>query len=144
MILSTIKLKFKAWKDSRFLKLHGCASWEQYHRVHDIDINIRARSANEFYTGYPFVYCVESHSHYAYQLLYDYGPGGSRYGSNEMKSWCDKHCKEKFRVDIHRAIKALVNGYKHDWEFNELGGGDYFFFAFKNEKDYNWFLMRWS
>jgi hypothetical protein len=25
-----------------------------------------------------------------------------------------------------------------------LGGGDYIFAAFKNERDFNWFLMRWS
>jgi hypothetical protein len=30
------------------------------------------------------------------------------------------------------------------WEINELGGGDYIFAAFKNEQDFNWFLMRWS
>jgi hypothetical protein len=25
-----------------------------------------------------------------------------------------------------------------------LAGGDYIFVAFKDERDFNWFLMRWS
>jgi hypothetical protein len=56
--------------------------------------------------------------------------------------WCDQHCKGKHRMDFHRAINAPATAYQ--WEINELGGGDYIFAAFKNEQDFNWFLMRWS
>jgi hypothetical protein len=31
-----------------------------------------------------------------------------------------------------------------EWEFNDLGGGDYIFVAFNNEKDYMMFLLRWA
>jgi hypothetical protein len=34
--------------------------------------------------------------------------------------------------------------YHNQWECNDIGGGDYLFAAFKNERDFSWFLMRWS
>jgi len=32
----------------------------------------------------------------------------------------------------------------NEWEVNELGGGDYIFFACQDPQDYTLFLLRWS
>ena len=139
--------KYKHWKDTRFLKKHGCKNWNEYNHRFDPDIFIRAQRINDYYYGYPYVYCLEHRSHYAYQLLYDYGPGGCRHGYDDIVDWCKKNTKHKHRTDMHRAHKGIAynNGNPiDDWWFNEIAGGDYLFFAFKDEKDYNWFLMRWS
>jgi hypothetical protein len=32
----------------------------------------------------------------------------------------------------------------NEWEINELGGGDYIFVAFKEQRDYTWFILRWN
>jgi hypothetical protein len=63
-------------------------------------------------------------------------------GACIVGNWCDENCKDKHRMDFHRAMNAP--GTAWEWHINELGGGDYIFAAFKNERDYTWFLMRWS
>jgi hypothetical protein len=57
----------------------------------------------------------------------------------EPTKWCNENCTDKFRFDFHRVL-STSNG----WEINEIGGGDYIFFACKNPKDYTLFLLRWS
>ena len=132
-LLTYLRTKIKTWQDNRFLKRHGCESWAQYNRQYDPDINWRATRVNDFYHGYPYVYCFENHRHevYHWDVHID--------GTYVIDNWCDDNCKGKHRMDFHRVIK-----YHNQWEFNDLGGGDYIFAAFKNERDFNWFLMRWS
>jgi hypothetical protein len=141
-MLTFIKSKYKDWKNARFLKKHGCATWEQYHHGFDPDRNIVASRVADFYFGYPYWHVVENRDHYMYRLLYDYGPGGYRYGYHDVVDWCKENIKHKHRTDLLRAMKYPSTS--DQWEINELGGGDYLFFAFKNERDYLWFLMRWS
>ena len=96
----------------------------------------------DFYGGYKYVYCFEDRSHYAYELVYDYGPGGIRYGNDDIYDWLDQHATFTSRMDMHRVIRYPSTSM--EWEFNDLGGGDYIFVAFKNEKDYMMFLLRWQ
>lgn len=141
-LLTSLRNKYKKWKDARFLKKHGCSTWNEYNHRYDPDVFNRASRIKDFYHGYRYVYCFENRAHFAYELLYDYGPGGYRYGYHDIVDWCKKNIKTKHRTDVHRAMKEPSTAYQ--WEINELGGGDYLFFAFKDEKDFNWFLLRWS
>lgn len=135
-MLTTIKLKFQKWKDQRFLKRHGCETWKQYNYRFDPDINRRCTAIRDFYHGYPYVYCFENRKHqiYWWDLGYD--------GSYDIVEWCEQYCKDKFRIDCYRVIKYPSTS--NEWTMNDMGGGDYYFAAFKNERDYNWFLLRWS
>jgi hypothetical protein len=137
-----IKARFRKWKAERKLKKSGYKSWEHYRRNNDPNICWRATRVKDFYRGYKYVYCFEDRKHYAYELLYDYGPGGIRYGASDIYDWCEKYARFKCRVDEHRVIKYPSTGM--EWEFNDIGGGDYIFAAFNDEKDYMMFLLRWS
>lgn len=137
-----IKARIRKWKAERKLKRSGYTSWEQYRRNRDPDLWPVASRVKDFYRGYPYVYCFEDRNHYAYELLYDYGPGGIRYGNDDIYDWLDKNAMFTSRLDVHRVIKYPSTS--NQWEFNDLGGGDYVFAAFKNERDYVHFLLRWS
>ena len=136
MILNTIKNSYRKWKEQRFLKKHGCETWEQYDRKYDPDVHHRSTRIKAFYHGYPYVYCFEDHKHeiYFWDLGYD--------GTFVVDKWCKENLKDKFRLDFHRAMKAPGTAY--EWEINELGGGDYVFFACKDPRDYTLFLLRWT
>lgn len=140
--LRRIKAWFRKRKSDRFLKKHHCKTWAHYLRVYDPDHNVRASRITDYYHGYKHIHVIEQRDHYAYQCIYDYGPGGFREGWMDLIEWCEKNCKDKFRFDMHRAMKAPATAYQ--WEINELAGGDYIFAAFKDERDYMHFLLRWS
>ena len=147
-MLTTIKQRYKAWKERRFLKKHGCSSWKEYNRIYDPDYDIRASRVKDYYHGYPYWHVFERSNHYCYQLLYDYGPGGHRYGYHDIIDWCEENTKGKHRIDFLRVWRQTgidVNGQHHPelW-INEIGGGDHIFVAFKEERDYTWFMLRWS
>jgi hypothetical protein len=135
-ILSKLQTKIKEWQDGRFLKKHGCDSWEVYHHRFDPDIIRVSTRIKDFYHGYPYIYCFENHNHDVYYL--DIAVDGT----SMLSKWCKANCKDKFRFDFHRVMKAPSTG--NEWAVNELGGGDYIFAAFKNERDYLMFLLRWT
>jgi hypothetical protein len=137
-----LKARFRKWKAKRKLEKSGYKSWEQYRRNNDPGITWRASRVKDFYQGYKYFYCIENRNHHAYELIYDYGPGGIRYGASDIYDWCEKYARFKCRVDEHRVIKYPSTGM--EWEFNDIGGGDYIFAAFNDEKDYMMFLLRWS
>jgi hypothetical protein len=140
--LNYFRTRIKQWQDRRFLKRHGVETWAQYNRQYDPDINWRASRVKDFYQGYPYWHIFENRNHYCYELLYDYGPGGYRYGYFDADDWCEENCKDKFRLDCHRVIKYPSTA--NQWEMNDLGGGDYIFAAFKNERDFFMFTLKWS
>ena len=135
-MLTTIKQKYREWKDQRFLRKHGCDNWKQYNHRYDPDIERRCSRIKDFYHGYPYIYCFEDRKHdiYYWDIAVD--------GMYVLDQWCEKNCKDKYRFDFHRAINVPATAYQ--WEINELGGGDYAFAAFKDQRDFNWFLLRWS
>lgn len=127
----------RMWNDfwhKRLLKERG---WTQkdFDLHNDPDHNVRATRVKDIYFGYPYVYGYETPSGTPWFQFGDWLEG-----LTVIKDWCDANCKDKWREDIHRVIKD----YWSEWEINELGGGDILFFAFKNEKDYMLFLLRWT
>lgn len=147
-MLETIKARYKSFKEQRFLKRHGCETWKEYNIKYDPDYNIRATRIVDIYHGYPHVYCFENRNHFAYTLLYDWGPGGFRHGYDDIIDWCEENLKDRFRLDGHRVHTQTgigLNGdHTKEWFINEIGGGDYIFAAFKDPKDFTHFLLRWS
>jgi hypothetical protein len=135
-ILQLIQKRYREWQERRFLAAHGCETREQYDYRYDPGINRRANIVKDFYHGYPYVYCFTDHRHliYYWDLGYD--------GTFELRKWCEGNCTDKYRFDFHRVLKTSSTS--NEWAINEIGGGDYIFFACKNPKDYTLFLLRWS
>lgn len=128
-----ISARIRKWKADRKLKKTGYESWAQYNRMTDPDIFWGASRVNNFYKGYPWVYhFARPHQIYSWDIAYD--------GSYDIVEWCSKNTTGKYRFDCLRVIEST----NKEWEFNELGGGDYYFVAFKDEIDYTMFFLRWS
>ena len=132
----TLIEKYRAWKEKRFLRKHGCETREQYNYRYDTDINNRATKIKNFYQGYPYIYCFEDHNHmvYDWDIVYD--------GIYVATNWCKENLTGKFRFDFHRCTRAPSTA--NEWEVDGLGGGDFIFFACKDPKDYTLFLLRWT
>ena len=133
-LIYSLKNRYLGWRENRFLKRHGCGNWKEYNRRYDPDYDVKASRIKSFYHGYSYIYCFENYNH----SVYDWNTHID--GMYVIEEWCQLHCNEKFRFDGHRVIKSSDN----QWEINELGGGDHMFAAFKDEKDYILFLLRWS
>jgi hypothetical protein len=106
--------------------------------MNDQDVLYRASRVRDFYSGYQFLYCFEDRSHPVYDWEYCYD--GS--GSNDVVTWCQNNSRHKYRFDCHRVFRAPSTA--NEWEFNDLGGSDYIFVAFKDETDYTMFLLRYA
>ena len=144
MMFQRLKHQWRAWQDRRFLKRRGCDSWAEYHRVYDPDYNARATRTQDYYHGYPYVYCFENHNHYIYRVIADHGPAGVVYGHTEIHRWAEANCQDKVRFDFLRVNKSDHNRMgTYDCDINEISGQDLVFAAFKNERDYLHFVLRW-
>lgn len=131
-----LRARVRKFKSERKLKKYNCKNWAEYGRRYDPDVSFRSSRVSDFYYGYPYVHCFENRDHqiYWWDLAYD--------GSQEIVEWCEEQCKDKFRFDGLRVIKVPATAWQ--WEMNELGGGDYYFAAFKNEKDFFSFMLKWA
>ena len=134
-MLELLKHKYSAWKDARFLKKHRCDDWAQYHHRNDPDVCYGCSRIKDFYRGYPHqaVFCNANSDPFNQY-------GDWLQGLTEIKNWTKDNCTDKWRHDFHRVMRDHWSG---DWEMNELGGGDYLFFAFKSERDCLMFNLRW-
>ena len=136
-----LKARIRKWKAERKLKKSGYMSWRSYRHNLDTDIVRYADRVSHFYSAkYKYIHKFDSYKHYAFQCVADYGPGGLIFGYDEMTDWCEEKIRWNYRRDIHRVIEnasGLV-------EFNDIGGSDVIYFAFKNEKDFSYFMLRWS
>lgn len=136
--------RIKAWirkkRAERKLKKSGYSNWRQYRHYRDPNVNNYANHLDDFYTGYSYIYAIKDYSHFAYQMLADYGPGGLRFGYDEIRDWLDEKIRLNYRVDIHR---VWVDQYGRA-ELNDIGGSDIIYFAFRHEKDFTHFLLRWA
>ena len=137
-----LRARVKLWRNRRFLKKHGCRSWRHYAYVYDKDYIPRATCIKNYYNGYKYIHCFENHNGYAYKTVHDYGPGGYKDGGGLIADWCEENLKHKWRCDGLRAMKAPSTG--NEWEINELGGYDYYFFAFQDQEDYFLFKLYWG
>ena len=124
---------------NRKLKKSHCSTWENYRHSVDADVCFYADRVSDFYKGYEYLFACHS-KHYAYTLLYDYGPGGYRYGYHEMQDWCHEKIRWDFRCDCHRVYETNEG----KMMLNDIGGIDIMYFAFKREQDFTHFLLRWS
>lgn len=135
--------KYKLYKEQRFLKKHNCNSWEQFDKVYDIDINRHADRIKDYYLGYPYIYIFKDTTKEIFNKHRDWIDG-----YKELESWCGKHCIGKYRSDIHRVWPQTSIDFdgntETEYHFNDIGGHDFLFFAFKHEFDYIWFTTRWS
>jgi hypothetical protein len=139
-LIRRIKAWFRKKRAERKLSKSGYATWMAYKHNRDPDVIRYANFIDDFYTNYPYVYVIKDTNHFGYKLLWNYGPGGQRYGFNEMVDWCEDKIRWNYRCDIHR----VWDNYWGKSEFNDIGGSDYVHFAFKHEKDYIMFLLRWT
>jgi hypothetical protein len=144
-IFRRIKAFIRHRKNKAFLKSKRVFSWQEYKLRYDDDIIRHATLVSHFYHGYP------------YTCYFERVPDGELLMPwlKKMDEWCDKNCSGKIRHDIHRVIreKGLIhNEYDdtmlwsdiEDFSMNDIGGHDLLFYAFKDEKDYSWFKLRWQ
>lgn len=144
-----IKARIRKYLAERKLKKSGYDSWRVYRHNRDNDVCRYADKVSDFYSGYKYVYmCIDNPNHYTYKCVADYGPGGLRFGYEDMRDWCELKCRFKYRMDINRVLKQTgigIDGQEYpEWYFNDIGGNDYVYFAFQNEQDYVHFMLRWG
>lgn len=141
-VLTKVYCRYLLWKDNRFLKKHGCVNWKEYNHRFDPDINCSASAIESYYMNYPYVYVIKDPTPEAFQKYDDWLEGYVK-----LKNWCDNNCAGKWRSDVHRVYPNNFFTGTHtakEYVMNDIGGYDFIFFAFKNEKDYLWFTMRWT
>jgi len=131
---------FRKVKSNRKLKKSGYRSWSEYAHFNDPFVNQRANNVESFYTGYKYIYKCEL-DHFAYHMIYNYGPGGARFGIDEIHEWCKKHITFDYRIDYHSIFKSKFG--THEF-INDIAGTDAIFIAFKHEKDLMHFILRWT
>lgn len=136
--INEIRISIKLWKDACFLKRHGCETWEQYNRKYDSDCDKFAQTPRQYFKGYSRVYAMTdlTHSMYFSDIAYD--------GYYVINKWLKQNCTGKHRIDILRVVYDSDHSSVGDMYINEIGGRDFYFIAFKDEKDYLLFLLRWA
>lgn len=143
-----LKARWRQYLANRKLAKSGYTNWATYQHNNDSDVLYRADKVSDFYSGYKYVYRCDGSGHYAYKFIGHYGHGLVGYGYNEMRSWCDRHTRFKWRSDTHRVYKQTgigIDGDLHeDYWFNDIGGSDFVYFAFQDERDYMMFMLRWA
>jgi hypothetical protein len=65
---------------------------------------------------------------------------GELWNGSTVDAWCKRYCKGKYRWHWERVIQDHAGQYLP----NGIGGTDELFFAFKLERDYIMFTLRWS
>jgi hypothetical protein len=135
-----LKARIRKYRAERKLEKSGYKTWKTYRHNRDPGVERYAQYVEDFYIDYPYIFACKNPTHYAYQCLGDYGPAGQYFGYEEMNDWCHEKIRWNFRCDGHRV-------WENQWgkmEFNDIGGIDIIYFAFKHEKDFAYFLLRWS
>lgn len=135
-----LKARIRKYRAEKKLEKSGCQTWHMYRRKYDTGYNGRATRIVNCYHGYKYIYPITDHKHYAYQLIGYYGHGIQRFGYDDIAEWCRENLKHKHRYDFQR----VITNYNGEWEVNEIGGSDYWFLAFTDEKDYIHFMLRWA
>jgi hypothetical protein len=135
-VTENLKSRWDFYRHAAYLKEKNWIE-EQYQDYKDPDRNLRATRIKDYYRGYPYIVVFESSR----------GDPWTRYpswveGYKALSRWCQKNCKDKFRSDIHRVIRAPSTG--NEWELNDIGGGDALFFVFKSQEDCFMFTLKWG
>ena len=142
-IVRRLKARIRKWRSDRFLKKHYCTSYREYNQTYDPGINIKAAYIHNFYSKsvYPYVYQISDPKHRIYYTETD-GFHWNHVGFYEVRDWCEKNCKGKFRFDHHlvRHSDGMIS-YGYSVNYDNVST---YFVAFNDEMDYTWFLLRWS
>lgn len=132
---------FKVRRARKILKKHGCDTWAQYYKKYDPGVNVYANTVKELYHGYKYLVIFEQSS----DLMFDNKSWNQ--GLATILDWCEEKCKSRWRHDFLRVYTQHgidVNGDAHlEYFINDLAN-DALFFAFTDEKDYAWFMLRWK
>lgn len=113
---------FAAWRERQFLKRHAVSSMREYELKYDTDIRRSAHLITDYFHGYAGgIVAVEWPVEF-----YD------------MFKWLNEN-KIQFRSECFRVCQNQEDG----WYFDEMGGLDVVFIAFKKEADRILFLLRW-
>ena len=131
MDIHWLKLRWKGWKEKRFLDSYGCKSWQEYEHKYDSDFSIRAGTIKKIYYGYSRVYAYPGN----FSDVYD------KQRCDDMVTWCKLNCVGKWRHDMHTVIRDTS---LDDWVENGIVGRGQVFFAFKDDKDAVMFLLIWQ
>jgi hypothetical protein len=131
-----IKYRYLEWCWDRVLEKSGYTYWENYFRANDPDYYAPGRTVRDQLFGYPFIALVPDH-----YLETTFTPmfGPIEY-ADHIREWCDRNCRKKYRWHWERVIQD------HEGQYlpNGIGGIDELFFAFKDERDYLMFVLRWG
>ena len=127
-IVTGAKQRYLLWRS-------GLNSWETYLHMTDPDISWRAGTIDEYYHGYPHVYQFSNRTHPIYHWEIHTN------GLYVINNWCSHNIKHKYRFDAHRVTK---DRHSDRYLFDEMGGSDYYYVAFKDAEDFAWFMMRWG
>lgn len=114
IFLDTLK---KCWSHIWLYEFRFGKKPNAYHTYQDPDVCVYAGRVRDYYHGYPYVIACDI----------------------SMYDWCDKNCTGRFRTGIHSVTESrYITG---DWDFDEMGGSDIFFYAFKQESDFIMFCL---
>lgn len=131
-----IKYKYLEWRWDRILKKSGHRTWHRYFYANDPDYYAPGYTIRDQLHGYPYIYKVDYQS-----LPIQFDPMlGPLKNCEKMIEWCNKNCRKKYRTHWERVVMD------HEGQYlpNGIGGTDELFFAFKDERDYLMFVLRWS
>lgn len=131
-----IKYRLLEWSWDRAFKRSGCRTWEHYFRINDPDFNWHGYTVRDQLFGYPHVVVVPvKHLDWNFDHMW-----GEIWNGERIADWCNRNCRGKFRWHWERVIMD------HEGQYfpNGIGGTDELFFAFKDERDYFLFLLKWS
>ena len=133
--LHWIKYLYLEWQWDRVLRKSGHKTWEHYFRHNDPDFYYQGRTIQDRFCGYEYV-CKVDYTKLPTRFYPLFGPIEH---CEEMIKWCEKNCRRKYRNHWERVIQD------HNGQYlpNGIGGTDELFFAFKDERDYIMFTLRW-
>lgn len=133
--LLRIKYRYLEWCWDRHLKHSGYSNWYNYLRANDVNYFAAGRTVRDQLFGYEYIAKVD---YTKLPTRFDplFGPIEH---CEEMVEWCNTNCRGKYRNHWERVIQD------HDGQYlpNGIGGTDELFFAFKDERDYIMFTLRW-
>lgn len=99
----------------------------------DPDIFFDARTVKNFYRGYPYVHRLDHIDYFQ----------SKRLAVHDLMTWLDINCTDKYRLDYLSIEPENEEFPELDRIIQPMYGVEYMFLAFKEEKDYSWFKMRW-
>lgn len=134
--LTWIKYRYLEWRWDRVLRKSGHRTWYSYLRANDLDFNLSGYTVRDQFCGYSYIATVP---YWKLPTRFDpmFGPIEH---CEHMLAWCEKNCRGKYRNHWERVIKDHAGQYLP----NGIGGTDELFFAFKDERDYILFTLRWT